>query len=59
MWSKKYPIRIRTNTRKPLSQDSNKMAAAKEPELTPNEGATEPPTATHPENASTGPGMVT
>jgi len=32
MWSKKYPIRIRTNTRKPVSLDSKKMAAAKEPE---------------------------
>jgi len=54
MWSRKYPIRIRTNTRKPLSQDSNKMAAAKEPELTPNEGTAEPSTTSHQENASTG-----
>ena len=57
MWSKKYPIRIRTNTRKPLSQDSNKMAAAKEPELTPNEGTAEPSTTSHQENASTGQGI--
>ena len=57
MWSKKYPIRIRTNTRKPLSQDSNKMAAAKEPELTPNEGTAEPSTTSHQENTSTGQGI--